>query len=90
MVQCVSTCQERQCEQNKVVTKGVSAPLEVFYTGEPSCGVLLLWPAHARTDRSEEWLTILCPHDGLQLERLGHPNQLAGLVMSWGLDYFYR
>ena len=40
MVQCVSTCQERQCEQNKVVTKGVSAPLEVFYTGEPSCDIL--------------------------------------------------
>ena len=52
MVQCVSSCQERQCEQNKVVTKGVSAPLEVFYTGEPSCGVLRLWPAHASNDHS--------------------------------------
>ena len=34
MVQCVSSCQERQCELNKVVTKGITSPLEVFYTGE--------------------------------------------------------
>ena len=36
VAQCVSSCQERQCELNKVVTKGITAPLEVFYTGGSS------------------------------------------------------
>lgn len=34
VVQCVSSCTERQCGLNKVVTKGITAPLEVFYTGD--------------------------------------------------------
>ena len=34
VMQCVSSCTERQCSQNKVVSRGIQAPLEVFYTGE--------------------------------------------------------
>ena len=33
MLQCVSACTDRLCAQNKVVTQGITAPLEVFHTG---------------------------------------------------------
>ncbi len=41
-MQCVSGCEERLCELNKVVTNGISAPLEVFYTGEFPFGISAL------------------------------------------------
>lgn len=33
VLQCVSACTDRLCAQNKVVTQGITAPLEVFHTG---------------------------------------------------------
>ena len=31
VLQCVSACKDRLCAQNKVVTQGITAPLEVFH-----------------------------------------------------------